>query len=136
MAFVLYNGEKLFSLSPGQSGTLLCFGKHMKGNIVVKAEDSIEEYDGSVIIETIFDLISFTIDGISYQAEREMTWREWCSSSYNTKGLMPESYENGEYTLIVDSSESYMLAYNNGSSTSYANDTIEDGGVYVMTDYV
>ena len=29
-------------------------------------------------------LISFTIDGTSYQAEEGMTWREWISSKYNT----------------------------------------------------
>ena len=31
-------------------------------------------------------LISFTIDGTTYQAEEGMTWAEWCNSSYNTVG--------------------------------------------------
>ena len=31
-------------------------------------------------------LISFTIDGTSYQAESGMTWGEWVESSYNTGG--------------------------------------------------
>ena len=31
-------------------------------------------------------LISFTIDGTSYQAEQGMTWAQWVDSSYNTGG--------------------------------------------------
>lgn len=29
------------------------------------------------------ELIQFTIDGTTYQAEKGMTWTEWCASSYN-----------------------------------------------------
>lgn len=32
------------------------------------------------------NLITFTIDGIEYQAEEGMTWGEWVNSSYNTGG--------------------------------------------------
>lgn len=32
------------------------------------------------------NLISFTIEHISYQAEEGMTWGEWCNSKYNTVG--------------------------------------------------
>ena len=32
-------------------------------------------------------LINFTIGGVSYQAEQDMTWEEWCNSSYNTGGF-------------------------------------------------
>ena len=32
-------------------------------------------------------IISFTIDGTSYQAEEGMTWAEWVASSYNTGGF-------------------------------------------------
>ena len=32
-------------------------------------------------------LISFSIDGTSYQAEEGMTWSEWVESSYNTGGF-------------------------------------------------
>lgn len=34
------------------------------------------------------DLITFTIDGITYQAERGMTWEEWVNSSYNTDNFI------------------------------------------------
>lgn len=33
-------------------------------------------------------LITFTIDGTSYQAEEGMTWREWVNSQYNTSGYV------------------------------------------------
>lgn len=34
-------------------------------------------------IQSATTIISFNIDGASYQAEEGMTWSEWCSSSYN-----------------------------------------------------
>lgn len=33
------------------------------------------------------NLISFTIDGTSYQAQEGMTWEQWVASSYNTGGF-------------------------------------------------
>ena len=41
-------------------------------------------YDGSVDISGGVELISFSIDGTTYQAEDGMTWYDWCNSSYNT----------------------------------------------------
>ena len=35
-------------------------------------------------------LITFTIDGTSYQAEEGMTWGEWVASEYNTEGYLLE----------------------------------------------
>lgn len=76
-------------------------------------------------------MISFTIDGTSYNAEEGMTWYEWVNSSYNTSGftcatstssvLLPEQnvvvvyntkpvfgnnliYSNRVYTFKVDGS--------------------------------
>lgn len=43
------------------------------------------------IIETV--IISFTIDGTSYQAESGMTWGQWVESSYNTNGYLIISNE-------------------------------------------
>lgn len=33
------------------------------------------------------NLITFTVDGVEYQAEEGMTWQEWCNSEYNTHGF-------------------------------------------------
>lgn len=35
-------------------------------------------------IKTSVSLITFTIKGVEYQAEEGMTWRDWCTSDYNT----------------------------------------------------
>ena len=43
-------------------------------------------YNGKVIIKNLSDIISFTVNGVVFQAEKEMTWKQWCESSYNTQG--------------------------------------------------
>ena len=56
-------------------------------------------------------LISFTIDGTSYQAEEGMTWSQWVDSSYNT----------GSFTNIdnfIFNPSSYGVSYNGISVTS------------------
>ena len=55
-------------------------------NIDYKDENYTEEPGDSSGSEGSSELISFTINGTTYQAEEGMTWDEWCSSSYNTKG--------------------------------------------------
>lgn len=47
-------------------------------------------------------LITFTIDGTSYQAEESMTWGEWVESEYNTNGFRPTG-------LNVRSSDGYKV---------------------------
>jgi hypothetical protein len=32
-------------------------------------------------------LLKFTVDGVAYQFEDGMTWKDWCDSSYNTGGF-------------------------------------------------
>ena len=71
----------------------------LNGIVYVISEDgnTINGYyqgDGTLIVtfqleSTILTpaLITFTIDGINYQAEEGMTWREWCNSEYDTLGL-------------------------------------------------
>ena len=34
------------------------------------------------------NLITFTIDGVQYQAEEGMTWEEWINSEYNANNLI------------------------------------------------
>ena len=36
--------------------------------------------------------ITFTINGVKYQAEQDMTWAEWCESEHNTLGLYADEY--------------------------------------------
>lgn len=46
------------------------------------------------------ELIEFSIDGTTYQAEDGMTWAEWIDSAYNTDGY----YFNTEYDTLSSSS--------------------------------
>lgn len=55
-----------------------------------------ERYTEGVIVEDIesegaTSLITFTIDGTSYQAEQGMTWAQWVASDYNTGGCVVKS---------------------------------------------
>ena len=45
----------------------------------------IEETNGIKLQEYIAPIITFTINGIEYQAEEGMTWENWCNSEYNTR---------------------------------------------------
>lgn len=38
-------------------------------------------------------IISFTLDGVTGQAEEGMTWSQWCDSKYNTSGYYIDEYE-------------------------------------------
>ena len=45
--------------------------------------------------------ITFTVDGITYYAEENMSWYDWCNSDYNTAGFTSDSddeYSHGVYT--------------------------------------
>lgn len=57
-------------------------------------------------------MISFTIDGASYQAEEGMTWAEWVASSYNTGDFIisNDSPTDVNYYLIKTSSDGFLQA--------------------------
>lgn len=57
-------------------------------------------------------MISFTIDGASYQAEEGMTWAEWVASSYNTGDFIisDDSPTDVNYYLIKTSSDGFLQA--------------------------
>lgn len=46
-------------------------------------------------------LITFTIDGVEYQAEEGMTYWEWCESEYNVDGYMGNGLNPGGFMYIV-----------------------------------
>jgi hypothetical protein len=53
-----------------------------KAAIVQDVLAALPYYDGDVTISGGVELISFTIDGNTYEAEAGMTWYEWTNSSY------------------------------------------------------
>lgn len=73
-------------------------------------------------INGLFATISFTIANISYEADDEMTWADWVSSSYNTDGYRVDNGElyNSEWAVIE----------NTNGQTCMATDYIVNGGTY------
>lgn len=58
------------------------------------------------------ELITFSIAGITYQAEKGMTWGEWIDSEYNTGGFIIGNYnyvQRGSSYVGID----YTLTYGN-----------------------
>lgn len=94
-------------------GTSYAFGSNISGHKLLKgtAEEvqvKFEYENGSALADGPFkvdisdfkfeystvdgsNLMSFTIDGTTYSAERGMTWQEWYDSSYNTSPVYIES---------------------------------------------
>jgi hypothetical protein len=66
-------------------------------------------------------LISFTIDGTSYQAEENMEWRDWCLSEYNTGGYL-DGANNSNYDAGKSSIWAPDLSTRVGTTTSQAVD--------------
>jgi hypothetical protein len=68
-------------------------GNYVTPNVCYIVENNgfiMKPYIKPIIIKPI---ITFTIDGIEYQAEEGMTWEDWVNSEYNP------SLENGGYYI-------------------------------------
>ena len=65
-------------------------------------------------------LISFTIDGTSYQAEEGMTWGDWVNSAYNTGGF------RGDINAIIKGA----LFVSSGSGIVYSDNQITANAAY------
>lgn len=74
-------------------------------NTVARAVIALEEANGDIdealdriitIQNELLGIITFTIDGTEYTADKGMTWREWVNSEYNTIGLIVDT----EYNVI------------------------------------
>ena len=98
-----------------------------KAEIVQDVLAALPYYDGSVTISGGVELISFTINNMPYEAEKGMTWAEWCNSSYNTggwhlrdggvaTGTDPFSYiKNVTNADIIESGHDYTASFSGGS---------------------
>lgn len=74
------------------------------------------------------NLITFTIDGTSYQAEDGMTWYEWCVSEYNTGGYRCAG-PNGSNKVFWGNGS--MCVYLTGTDYVYDINNIIDNGTYI-----
>ena len=82
----------------------------MHTNVVVTAPKMggpVEEWDGSYTVSG--GTISFTIDGVSYEAEDVMTWEQWCNSEYNTGGIFIEAgFVRKGYLIVAANGYGYV----------------------------
>lgn len=76
-------------------------------------------------------LISFTIDSVSYQAESGMTWAQWIASSYNTGGFVAGT---DNYTQAVSYSNKTDWVTIGGTTQCKISETIIAGTAYVKND--
>ena len=68
-------------------------------------------------------LISFTIDGTSYQAEEGMTWGDWVNSEY----------DNDEFRVDINAvMKGSSFVSNGGSNIVYTNNQITANAAYVL----
>ena len=81
----------------------------------------------------IFNGITFTINGVTYQADNNMTWQEWINSAYNTTGYRQSTYKSSAITRDDISSlpdVEYGIGISMGSLVNIT-DTIISGQNYV-----
>lgn len=70
----------------------------------VSEEVALAWFKANATKQSASNLISFTIDGTSYQAEEGMTWGEWVASDYNTGDFVANGntiYENSNLGKFV-----------------------------------
>ena len=79
-------------------------------------------------------MISFTIDGKTYQAEEGMTWGEWVeNTSYNTDGYyISNNYDNNEQELILPNNDDSLAVANSGFSHVHPQNTIVSNEAYTL----
>lgn len=79
------------------------------------------------LIESAISLISFTIGGTTYQAEKGMIWIRWCDSKYNTEEyyISDTKIYNSEgtgavsetiSTDVIVADKSYSLSHSGGAN--------------------
>lgn len=92
-ATFLRNDNTWQKVTPANIGAATSTHTHTKSQITDFPTTEVWVFtleDGSTVRKAIYigviPLITFTIDGTSYQAEEGMTWAEWCGSNYNVIG--------------------------------------------------
>lgn len=82
--------------------------------------------------QVTIESIEFTIDGISYQAEEYMTWKEWANSEYNTDGYSTPMFGLGEIPInSPDNTKTVHIISNSSVSQVYSSEFIISQGNYI-----
>ena len=113
-------GDEILAVNPAD-------GKTGTATITFDIDETAIQYAGTYTGSATFTIavkdvptISFTIEGVSYQAEPGMTWVEWVVSDYNTTSFTIEG------SLIVYNNQ-YVYS---SSGKCYSNRTISAGVEY------
>ena len=101
------NGDYSIEVEAGKTVMVKCNGKKLAEDLVFEA------------VEVV--LISFTVDGVSYQAEEGMTWGEWGGSKYD-----PSEHWSGGYF------DGYYLCKSGSYVAETSVNVIVDGQAYVL----
>lgn len=133
MTKIEYSGSVVATVEGGNTATLPIKDLKMKSDIkiTVPEAETVEEYDGAIVIEEGESLISFTIEGVSFQAEDGMTWGAWVESEYNTDGCEVNIDPDG--TRISHSADGKAVTYGVTADTKLisATDIIEVHNYYL-----
>lgn len=123
---IKYKGETVTSIEGGQTATLHLTGKKLTDDLVIEASggSNLPTYNGEYISLGI-KLISFTIDGATYQAVEGMSWKDWVADAkYNTiEGL-------AIYADTLYNGDEYLVAEGGGFEGIDVDNPISNGGRY------
>ena len=111
---IKYNGNVIATLEKGQTATIPCDGKEMATDLAIS-------------ISASANLISFIIDGITYRAEEDMIWFDWCQSAYNTGGF----YVDIDSLDVLKSPAHFVCKATNGAQVD-AFSHIATNGEYII----
>lgn len=91
--------------------------------------DMNKTFKAHVEIDSIANnIITFTIDGVSYSAENHMNWYSWLNSSYNRTEL----YTSSSNLILHPSNRCLQKCVNNACTDVHVSDFIEENGIYVL----
>lgn len=101
-------------------------------NALLAQDGALLVSDGGYLITTEVTLISFTIDGTTYQAEQGMTWSEWCNSEYSKNGTTEYRALNSSIVGVINNIVVLQMSINGVVPT----DTIVSGQAYTTYTYI
>ena len=124
---ISYKGSQIASMDASGTKTLLTEGKYCEDDIVVQyTRYSPEVYAGEHHAE--LRLISFSMpdggDTIACNAEPNMTFADWCASTYNTGFDNRAWHVSGSYVVDGD----WVLQLN--GSNVLPTDTVQENATY------
>jgi len=131
----LYNGSSEIIVQKVNKNSTITLKEPTKDGYVFKGwtvegatitENRVNITTGSVIVTANWKkLISFTIDGTTYQAEEGMKFGEWLGSKYDTDNLIQMNNVTIDGTML--SGAGAPLLYSETQESVYYEDTINEG---------